>query len=101
MTEQLYVDISVCSICDKDRDPLDVPEGPCGHHRDNGRIVPVPVVPQRDFDALVAERDLLRQALEQIIEVELSVHRGEHTAWSGLGEIARLARQAIAGGGNP
>jgi hypothetical protein len=41
----LAVPVMTCRICDKDRDPLDVPDKACGHHYDNRRTVMVPVVP--------------------------------------------------------
>lgn len=45
--------VITCAICDRNRDPLDVPDAACGHDSDNQRIVMVPVIPRRVTDEMV------------------------------------------------
>jgi hypothetical protein len=74
-TERWTMPIETCAICDKDRDPFDVPDEPCGHHYDNRRTVMVEVVP-----AQTAER--LATAAEQILTTPRNERRLSH--WTEL-----------------
>ena len=66
--ENLRISISTCAICDKGRDPLDVPGESCGHDGSNRRTVLVPVVPAADFDSLLAENARLLEAGEALAQ---------------------------------
>lgn len=50
--------ISACQICDKDRDPFEIPDEPCGHGYAQAHIIAVPVVPISSLRAKLAEMEL-------------------------------------------
>lgn len=56
------VNVSVCAICDRDRDPLDVPAEACGHGPTHARLVSVPVIPLR------VTEDMVRRAAQALAD---------------------------------
>lgn len=78
----LTIPVSICRVCDKDRDPLDVPDEPCGHDPETHRgMVPVEVVP-------LAVAEALAEALEAIADG----HERHNPGWWIKG-----AKRALAG----
>lgn len=52
-TDDWTMPVLTCLVCDKDRDPLDAPDEPCGHGREYRHVVLVPVMPRRVTDEMV------------------------------------------------
>jgi hypothetical protein len=85
-TDNWTMIISTCNICDKDKNPLDIPDELCGHDIEHRGIARVPVIPREISDEMVErawgaysdpgdnatdqeEMDAMRYALEAALEV--------------------------------
>jgi hypothetical protein len=68
--------VSVCAICDKDRDPLDVPTTSCGHSPEkHRRTVSVPVVPARELLKFAEWLERDRREPDKVLCVVQSMRR--------------------------
>lgn len=84
MSDDLTVSWSVCAICDKGRDPLDVPSEPCGHSRQQARLVSIPVAPMAERDALAARVEELEARIARALAAA-----SEPAGWSKARRILR------------
>jgi hypothetical protein len=62
--------VSYCDVCDKDRDPLEVPGVSCGHDDSHRRTVGVPMIPARITDEMVERAALAMYDRDEAEEAE-------------------------------
>jgi hypothetical protein len=82
------ITISVCKVCDKSRDPLDVDEEPCGHDPEtHRRAIAVDVVPASERDAALSYASAVEG---KCLHHEDRANEAERLLGSGEREIDRL-----------